>query len=596
MAETEEKRGSFVRVAELSDIPAGGRKVVKSGGKQIAIFRPEEGRCFAIDNRCPHEGYPLSEGTLKDGVLTCDWHNWKFELSGGACVRGGEDVRSYPIRVEEGGVFLDLSDGDPAVLMPRARRSFEEAVEERDISRAARDALRLLELGATPLSLIADLAERAADRLEWGWDHGLTVAAECARALPLYEGMDVVIPITQVVAATTETTLRRPIRKSWPDASSSAAPAIADVSDEAARKTASATFRRLIEEEQQDQAEALFASALHRGMSPTEVMDWLFPAATDHFLSYGHCMIYAVRSIQLLDRIGWQHAPRLLPCLAFRIAWSTREDRLPSMRRFQAMLRDLEPELPALFELQQRGLLRDDFDGEELFHCVLDERMEVGFAAVLKALRAGTPFRLIAGEIAAAAAERCLRFDVRIDRDPRREEGWLEVTHLLTHVNAARTAFEMRPMPELLRALFQGAYFVRSMHKLDRPSTERSGRTDPVRPSGPVAEMIDAIERAVIDMEVVRALALTRGYLEAGYDEAALGARLTRYAIADSATVEIMIAHTIKVTVAALEELATNRTSRRDLPLLAAVRFLASPKRERFVYQSALQALALLAE
>jgi len=48
---------------------------------------------------------PLSEGTLKDDVLTCDWHNWKFNLRDGACVHGGEDVRLYPIRVEDGGVF-----------------------------------------------------------------------------------------------------------------------------------------------------------------------------------------------------------------------------------------------------------------------------------------------------------------------------------------------------------------------------------------------------------------------------------------------------------------------------------------------------------
>src|SRR5690349_20450440 len=132
MAETEGNKDGFVRVADAADIPAGGAKVVKSCGKQIAVFQPSEGQFYAIDNRCPHEGYPLSEGTLKDGVLTCDWHNWKFDLNGGACLRGGEDVRSYPIRVEGGGVFLDLADGDPADARRTAARSFEAAVDERD--------------------------------------------------------------------------------------------------------------------------------------------------------------------------------------------------------------------------------------------------------------------------------------------------------------------------------------------------------------------------------------------------------------------------------------------------------------------------------
>lgn len=599
MAETEGKKGGFMRVADLADIPAGGRKVVKTCGKQVALFRASEGGAlFALDNRCPHEGYPLSEGTIKDGVLTCDWHNWKFDLRDGACVRGGEDVRSYPVRIEDDGVFLDLEGDAPEVLLPPARRSFEEAVDERDLSRVARDALRLIELGVGPADLIADAAERSAARLEWGWDHGLTVAAECVRALPLYVGLEAVIPVTQAVAAVTDRSLRRPIRKR-PAASAGApdgASAVADLSDLRARRSAALVFRRLIEDEEHERAEALFTSALARGLSRDEAMEWLFPVVTDHFLSYGHGLIYTVKALQMLDAIGFRRAPALLPCLVFQIAWSTREDRLPAMRRFQGMLRDIEPELGALFELQARGSEGPAFDGEDLFERLLDDRFEAGFAAVLSALRAGVPFARIADEIAAAAAERCLRFDARIDRNPRREEGWLDVTHLLTFANAMRAAFAMRPCPELLRALFQGAKFVHSVHKLDRPSLERATTPEPVRLDVSAGEVLDAIEGAVREMEVVRAIALTRGYLALNHDEAALRAWLVRFAIADSATVDIMLAHTIKMSVAALEELSAIRSPRRELPLLAAIRFLASPKNERWVYPYALRALAFLAE
>ena len=62
---------------------------------------------------------------------------------------------------EDGGVFLDLKDEAPEKVMPVARRSFEEAIEERDLSRVARDALRLMELGVRPMDLIADAAEQA---------------------------------------------------------------------------------------------------------------------------------------------------------------------------------------------------------------------------------------------------------------------------------------------------------------------------------------------------------------------------------------------------------------------------------------------------
>jgi len=213
MSGSEDKQGRFVRVAELCDVPVGGGRVIKRDRKQIALMRVDQEQVYAIDNRCPHEGYPLAEGTLKDCVLTCDWHNWKFDLRSGECLRGGEDVRAYPLRIEDGGVWLDLHEEAAPLALPRAQASFEEAVAKRDLSRVSRDALRLLELGVKPEELIASAAEHAAAHLEWGWDHGLTVAAECVRALPLYEGLEAVIPISQAVAAVTDRALRMPVRK-----------------------------------------------------------------------------------------------------------------------------------------------------------------------------------------------------------------------------------------------------------------------------------------------------------------------------------------------------------------------------------------------
>jgi nitrite reductase/ring-hydroxylating ferredoxin subunit len=590
MSSSEENEDRFVRVAELRDVPVGGGKVVKKRGKQVALVRVDEARIYAIDNRCPHEGYPLVEGTVKDCVLTCDWHNWKFDLSSGECLRGGEDVRAYPLELRGSSVWLDLSDGDPAALRPVVQKSFEDAVAERDMGRAARDVLRLLELGVTPEELITKAAIYAADRLEWGWDHGLTVAAECVRALPLYKGAEVVIPVTQAVAGATDRALRRPVRQK-------PAPIAVEGGLEEARRR----FLDLLEAEEHAAAEAVFTGALASGMGPEETKRWLFPAATEHFLSYGHGLIYTVRAIQMLERVGWARAADLLPALVFQIAWGTREDRLPYMRRFQAMFRAIEPELPGLFELQARGGGADNgaWDEGALFTKILDGSIEEGFKAVHEALRAGVPASRILDVISAASGERLLRFDARIDRDPQREEGWLDVTHLITHTHAAREAFAMCPGPETLRAVFYSARFVHYVRNLDRPVAEGQARAPLPEAEGqdaPEDELLTRIEEAIKDFDGTRAVALTRGYLAAGHREAALGERLTRYAIADSASAEIMIAHTIKTTVAAFEELAVIQGPRRALPVLATVRFLAAPKRERFVYPATLRALSMLAE
>ena len=80
---------------------------------QILLLHTERG-VFACANRCPHEGYPLSEGSLADGcVLTCNWHNWKFDLGSGATLVGGDQLPRYPVRLEAGRVWVDITPPDP---------------------------------------------------------------------------------------------------------------------------------------------------------------------------------------------------------------------------------------------------------------------------------------------------------------------------------------------------------------------------------------------------------------------------------------------------------------------------------------------------
>jgi nitrite reductase (NADH) small subunit len=72
----------FVPVATLSEVPPGARKTVVVGEREIALFNVA-GTLYAIDNFCPHQGGPLSEGWLEDTVITCPWHAWCFELRTG---------------------------------------------------------------------------------------------------------------------------------------------------------------------------------------------------------------------------------------------------------------------------------------------------------------------------------------------------------------------------------------------------------------------------------------------------------------------------------------------------------------------------------
>ena len=97
-------------------LSAKGSAVVRQGGKQIALFRLADGAVRACNNRCPHEGYPLSEGDLAEEGggcrLTCNWHNWKFDLESGATLIGGDALRVYPVRERAGRKGEDGADDD----------------------------------------------------------------------------------------------------------------------------------------------------------------------------------------------------------------------------------------------------------------------------------------------------------------------------------------------------------------------------------------------------------------------------------------------------------------------------------------------------
>jgi nitrite reductase/ring-hydroxylating ferredoxin subunit len=109
--------GDWVRAAAVDDIRVGGARSFAYLDKRIALFRTSGG-IFASDNRCPHQGYALVRGDVTDGVLTCAWHNWKFELGTGSCRYGGENIRTYPVQVRDGQVLVDIADPPSEVIRP----------------------------------------------------------------------------------------------------------------------------------------------------------------------------------------------------------------------------------------------------------------------------------------------------------------------------------------------------------------------------------------------------------------------------------------------------------------------------------------------
>src|SRR5215471_2637107 len=97
----------LVRVCSLEELQREPLRVTTAGGRAVLLVL-DEGRVFAVDNRCPHMGFPLRRGTVRDGILTCHWHHAKFDLASGCTFDlFADDAPTFAVEVRDGDVWLD---------------------------------------------------------------------------------------------------------------------------------------------------------------------------------------------------------------------------------------------------------------------------------------------------------------------------------------------------------------------------------------------------------------------------------------------------------------------------------------------------------
>ncbi len=101
---------SWIDIGELDDIPVRGARVVKTAQGCIAVFRTTADEVFALDDACPHKGGPLSEGIVHGDSVTCPLHSRIFSFATGEAQGADTEVtQTYPVKVEDGRLMLDLS-------------------------------------------------------------------------------------------------------------------------------------------------------------------------------------------------------------------------------------------------------------------------------------------------------------------------------------------------------------------------------------------------------------------------------------------------------------------------------------------------------
>lgn len=97
----------WIAIGQITEIPRRGARCVETPRGRVAVFRTGDDRVFAIDDRCPHRGGPLSQGIVHGTSVTCPLHNWVISLETGRAEGADEGcVRTIPLKVEGGTVYI----------------------------------------------------------------------------------------------------------------------------------------------------------------------------------------------------------------------------------------------------------------------------------------------------------------------------------------------------------------------------------------------------------------------------------------------------------------------------------------------------------
>lgn len=552
-------------VGTLGDHPPGSMRMASVGERRIAVIRTADGAVHALDNACPHQGYGLVTGALDGDVVTCQWHNWKFRVTDGRCLLGEEDVACHQVAVVDGDIQVTVTEPGAAERRAALWPSLLRGLDRHYTGQLARDTARLLDAGATPEQIVAAAFVHATPRLDDGIGHELAMAADCLHLSPLWSGLDRTLPVTQALAGLAEAARDRPRQPlPAPDPTINLAAAI--------------------ENEDADGAMAAILGRLHatgpEGLAGLRAD--LVAAASAHHLGYGHGAIYTQKTFELLDLVGHQHAADLLPWLALSLVQLTREDVLPYMTRTTRAIATTDLDALATAPDRRHTGWHDPGD---LRNTLLDSA-EAPIAEASEAVLGGAGIEGLLDTVALGASERLLRHDPAVDIDPGVDFDWLDVTHALTYTNAARWAWRTAPGPATARLALFTVFLLHDSGRAERRSLGRRWPTPEPRPGAVGAAVLE--RRA--DDAVAHVLAAGTSAVDpaGGADLDAAGRDLAQVCLSDLAGSFIVAAHVVKLTEAARRETAETGS---PLPLAAAARFAASPRRERFVAAAAAEAV-----
>src|SRR6516162_7398263 len=410
----------FALAGGLDELKAKGRLVVHGRHRPILVIY-DRGRVFALDNRCPHMGFPLERGSVEDGILTCHWHHARFDLASGCTFDlWADDVPTCLVEVRDAEVWVKPTFGyaDPAAHW---RGRLHDGLAHNLGLVIAKAVQGELAAGVPPADAARQIVLFGARHGD-GWGVGLTIFTALGNLLPILPVEETYLALfhgARRVAADREE--QAPRRERAPLASS---PDLV---------TLKRWLRRWTAVRHRDAAERTLLTAIAAGASPAALADLLLAADTDRaFADGGHSLDFTNKAFECLDLIGWEQAGAVLPTVVGQMVAARGAEESTAWRQpvdLIALCTEAAAELPDLFAT--RPNMHGWSDHAALAQALLGDDPMAIMDALKAAIRAGAAPTDLGRSLAYAAALRLARFGTDNEH-----ADWETAHHVFTYANA----------------------------------------------------------------------------------------------------------------------------------------------------------------
>ncbi|MCY3810670.1 MAG: Rieske (2Fe-2S) protein [Gammaproteobacteria bacterium] len=509
-------RETWIRAAACGDLADGEALAVPApDGRTIALFFTD-GAYHATDNQCPHMGFPLVRGLVRNGMVTCDWHGRSFDLTGGGCFHSQcDDVRVFATEIRDDAVWIRF-DAEPGDRREARLRLLWEGLLGDDRWTMSKAIAQLLH-GGVPEADIVELIMRHVGR-HIASSHDLDAGDDVSRLInglkvgQRYEGEDRLIALAIAArsaagpAAERNENVPMPPPYDW-------------------ERTAR-WVRNFARDRMGNRIERCLYTAWTEG-DGEKILPLLLECAVEpHFLDFGDSLVSLAYLAELQDLFGWEQAGELIFNLGAKLIGQPRQEPERFRRDAVARMRQLEVDIDAASG--------GDFDEDALASAVTSVDIHRSFDALASALANGSSDRLITTFVL-LAADRMARTPVAVDA------GWPNLTRELNLASSLRALKTHGGAEVAAKGLFHAAWHIfadRWINIDHRPLSE------PLPAQPPPGDDEDAAAAAVLDamqtLDVEAAGDRVAGYLQAGYSGDRLLHDLGRTILQDDTGHEIL--------------------------------------------------------